>query len=63
MLSDGLTWLAAIVFAMTVGVWINWYARRVSEEDERPMPLARPVVTTAVFLLLLVGALVTADFR
>ena len=59
MLSDGLTWLAAIAFAMSVGVWINWYARRVSEEDEPPMPLARPVVTTTVFVLLLGGALVT----
>lgn len=61
MLSDGLTWLAAIAFALTVGVWINWYARRVSDEDERPMPLARPVVTTAVFLALLAGALLTAS--
>ncbi len=59
MLSDGLTWLAAIAFALSIGVWINWYARRVSEDDERPMPLARPVLTTAVFVLLLAGALVT----
>ena len=59
MLSDGLTWLAAIAFALSVGVWINWYARRVSDEDERPMPLARPVVTTSVFVLLLAGALLT----
>jgi uncharacterized membrane protein SpoIIM required for sporulation len=58
-LSDGLTWLAAIAFALSIGVWINWYARRVSEDDERPMPLARPVLTTAVFVLLLAGALVT----
>ena len=62
MLSDSLTWLAAIAFALSVGVWINWYARRVSDEDERPMPLARPVVTTVVFLALLAGAVVTATF-
>lgn len=61
MLSDGLTWLAAIAFALTVGVWIQWYARRV-DEDDRPMPLARPVVTTGVFVGLLVAALVTAAF-
>ncbi len=60
MLSDGLTWLSAIAFAMTVGVWIHWYARRVGEDDD-PMPLARPVVTTAVFVGLLAGALATAS--
>lgn len=60
MLSDALTWLAAIAFALTVGVWINWYARRVGEDDD-PMPLARPVVTTAVFVALLAGALVTSS--
>ena len=60
MLSDSLTWLAAIAFALSIGVWINWYARRVSDEDERPMPLARPVVTTGVFVALLVGAVLTA---
>lgn len=59
MLSDSLTWLAAIAFALTVGVWINWYARRVGEDDD-PMPRARPVVTTAVFVALLAGALLTA---
>ena len=62
MLSDSLTWLAAIAFALTIGVWINWYARRVSDEEERPMPLARPVVTTGVFVALLAGAVLTASF-
>ena len=60
MLSDGLTWLSAIAFALSVGVWIQWWARRV-DEDDRPMPIARPVITTAVFLGLLVAALVTSS--
>ncbi len=60
MLSDGLTWLAAIAFALTLGVWIQWYARKV-DEDDRPMPLARPLITTGVFVGLLAAALVTSS--
>ena len=59
MLSDSLTWLAVLAFALTFGVWFKWWARRVSEEDEPPLALAWPLGITGVFVLLLAGAVLT----
>jgi hypothetical protein len=59
-LSDSLTWLAAIAFPLSIGVWFKWVARRVAEEDEPPMRLAWPLVITGAFVSLLFGAILTS---
>ena len=59
MLSDSLTWLAALAFAMSIGVWFKWVARRVSDEDEPPMRLVWPLLVTGAFVSLLFGAILT----
>lgn len=50
MLSDSLTWLGVLAFALSIGVWFRWWARRVSDEDEPPMRLMWPLVITGAFV-------------
>ena len=61
MLSDSLTWLAALAFALSFGVWFKWWERRVSEEDEPPLALTWPLGITGAFVLLLMGAALTSE--